>query len=265
MNKFWGLPICVRTGIGGGRWGIRRFKTWCTTLLYTLALAALPGACRISAQAVAQTYPPFDHDHGARQWLDGLDVVPGAWQAVETLNWFGRSLWLRQFSLSQEGLDEAALRFTQAAPALDRVLTGSGMLLLSGTQSGLHLVVQVQRSARGISGFASVLELAVTARETVADVVDPALAWLTQDTQVHASQWSLPDGGQVRQFLHAVAQPVAGVRERLRIALMRHGWNETVAGVEDTQWQRGGDRLYLLPDRSGQGSLLYQMLRVGEP
>jgi len=110
---------------------------------------------------------------------------------------------------------------------LDRVMTGPDMLLLSGVVGSLHLVVQLQRSSHGLVGFASALDVSASVDEPLIGAADPALAWLAQDTQVHASQWRLPDGWQVRQVIHnllsnardAVApQQAAGV---IRVAAHR--------------------------------------------
>jgi len=201
----------------------------------------------------------------AQHWLHALDAVPGAWQPVQALTWFGRPLWLRAFVLPQD-VGEAAQRLTQANPALDRVLTGPDTLLLSGSQGDLHLVVQLQRSPQGVSGFASALDVSSSMRNAASPASDAALAWLAQDTQVHAAQWRLADGVQVSQFIHAVPQAPDALRARLRIVLARQGWVETAAvtGQGDAQWQRRGDRLHLMPDRSGRGSLLYQRLIVGQ-
>jgi len=206
---------------------------------------------------------PLPLDRAAQQWLGGLDVVPGVWQAVETVTWFGRPLWLRQVAFTQ-GMDEAARQLTQTAPMLDRVMTGPDMLLLSGVAGSLHLVVQLQRSPHGLAGFASALDVSPSVAEPLIGAADPALDWLAQDTQVHASQWRLPDGGQVRQVLHTVPQPPDQLRQRLHTALAQQGWRETVAGLGGAQWQRGAEVLRLIPESSGRGSLLYHVFTTGD-
>jgi len=244
-----------------------------TLLLCGLALVPVPAAHSIKPWDIAPygqhvTPPRWDQtsgeDQAAQQWLQTLEGIAGAWQTVQPLRWFGRALWLRQFSLPQD-LGKAAQLLTQTSPVLDRVLTGPGTLLLSGNQGNLHLVVQLQRSPQGVSGFASALDVSPSRQDTSTPTADAALAWLAPDTQVHAAQWVLADGAQLSQFIHAVPQAPEPMRARLRTILARQGWVETPAttGDRDAQWQRGGDRLLLMPDRSGRGSLLYQTLIAG--
>jgi len=240
------------------------------SILASLALLPVPIAHSVSSDdgtLSRQEHLPERAD--AQRWLHALDAVPGAWQAVQTVTWFERPLWLRQFAMPHD-LGEAAARITQAAPALDRVLTGPDMLLLSGMAGPLHLVVQLQRAAQGVTGFASVLDASpsVQSLQGVQDAArhpphppNSALPWLHPDTQIHAAQWRLPDGSRVRQSIHVVPQALDPLRARLQTVLARQGWQETPAatGVRDVQWQRRGDRLHVMADRSGQGSVLYQI------
>jgi len=232
--------------------------------LASLALIPAPIAHSNNSHDGAWPHQEYSPDHAAAQrWLRTLEATPGAWQAVQTLTWFGRPLWLRQFAMSQ-GLGEAAEYLTQATPALARVLIGPDALLLSGMAGHLHLVVQLQRAAQGVTGFASVLD-ATPSMQRIQDASphpqDSVLPWLHPDMQVHAAQWRLPDGSRVRQSMHVVPQASGPLRARLHTALARQGWRETPAatGMHDVQWQRRGDRVHLMADRSGQGSVLYQI------
>jgi len=235
-------------------WGRTLLRLVFCALFCGLTLAPIPAEPSLDLQGFARDGNPLDHV--AQQWFARLDAVAGTWQAVETMTWFGRRLWLRQLALTQ-GMDEAAGQFTQAAPMLDRVMTGPDTLLLSGIAGSLHLVVQLQRSPHGLAGFASALEVSPSVPQAFGGASDPALDGLAQGTQVHASQWRLPDGGQVRQRIHAVPQAPDRLRQRLRTALAQQGWRETAAGAGDAQWQRGADVLLLMPERHGRGSLLY--------
>jgi len=226
-----------------------------------LLLALVPATHSRAAPGTTRANHPLEQ--AARQWLASLDAVPGQWQAVQGMTWFGRAVWLREFALTQ-GLTEAAQQFTQAAPALDRVLGGPASLLLSATVGSLHLVVQLQRSARGVEGFASALELTAAAQGEAHAVPDGA--WLAHATQVHASQWRLPDGSRARQSIHVVPEAPAALRVRLGKVLEQHGWREgtPTTGASGREWQRGADRLLLLPDVRASGSLLYQVLIEGK-
>jgi len=245
-------------------WSLRTVRAMLRTshraaFLASLVLIAAPIAH--SASNVQHEGNPSERHHAAQQWLHALDAVSGAWQPVQALTWFGRPLWLRQFAMTQ-GLSEAAQQLTQAAPALDRILAGPDTLLLSGMAGHLHLVVQLQRAAQGISGFASVLDASPSLQHASPDSPDSALVWLHQDTRIHAAQWQLPDGLRVRQSIHVAPQAPDQLRARLHTVLTRQGWRETLEGMggRDMTWQRRGDYIRLMADRSGQGSVLYQVL-----
>jgi len=233
----------------------------CAAFFASLVLLSAPIAHSSSEPNVQYEESPPAHDHAAQQWLHALGAVPGAWQPVQALTWFERPLWLRQFAMAQE-LGDAAQQLTQAAPALDRVLTGPDTLLLSGMAGHLHLVVQLQRAAQGISGFASVLDASPPRQNASPDSPDSALAWLPQATRIHAAQWRLPDGLRVRQSIHVSSQMPDPLRARLHTALTRQGWRETPTdtGGRDVTWQRHKDYIHLMADRGGQGSVLYQVL-----
>jgi len=226
-----------------------------------LLLALVPATHSRAAPDTRRADHPLEQ--AARQWLARLDAVPGQWQAVQGMTWFGRAVWLREFALSQD-LTEAAQQFTQAAPALDRVLGGSDSLLLSATVSSLHLVVQLQRSTRGVEGFASALEL--TAAASGEAHAAPDGAWLARGIQVHASQWRLPDGTRARQSIHVFPEAPAALRVWLGKVLEQQGWREKtpMTGAPGREWQRGEDYLLLLPDARGSGSLLYQVWIEGK-
>jgi len=232
-----------------------------TALLASLVLICAPIAHSGNAFNAQHEGNPSERQHTAQQWLHALGTTSGTWQPVQTLTWFGRPLWLRQFAMTQ-GLGEAAQQLTRAAPALDRILTGPDTLLLSGMAGRLHFVVQLQRAAQGISGVASVLDASSPMRNTLQDSPDSALAGLHQDTRIHAAQWRLPDGLRVRQFIHVVPQMPDQLRARLHTVLARQGWWETPINMRgrDVTWQRHRDYIHLMADRGGQGSVLYQVL-----
>jgi len=238
------------------------FRTSCrAAFCASLVLMPAPIAHSNSASNTLHEEIPSEHHHAAQQWLHALGAVSGAWQPVQTLTWFGRPLWLRQFVMTQD-LGEAAQQLTQAAPALDRILTGPNTLLLSGIVGSLHLVVQLQRTAQGLVGFASVLDASPSIQALSSYLPDAALGWLPLDTPMLAAQWWRPDGSRVRQFIHVVAQTPDQLRARLHTPLTRQGWQETLAvtGKRDVAWQRREDHLYVMADRSGQGSVIYQSL-----
>jgi len=241
----------------------RTWACWLASVCALGSLALMPAPIAYSAvDKPSGTQDQWlDRYNTAQQWLHTLDAVSGTWQPVQTLMWFGRPLWLRQFAMAQ-GLSEVAEQFTQTAPMLDRALTGPDTLLLSGMVGHLHLVVQLQRALQGVHGFASVLDTAPSiAQQVSADGANPALAWLHQDTQVHAAQWLLPDGSRVRQVAHVIAQKPDQLHARLHAALARQGWQEVPAimGKATVQWQRRADYLHIAADRSGYGSVLYQV------
>jgi len=243
-------------------WQVRPGQSWLWLIALWASLFCAPAAYSGSDHDISwRATSVSDRQLAAQQWLQTLGAVPGSWQATQSLAWFGRPLWLRQFFIAQD-LAQSTERITQIAPALTRVLTGPDMLLLSGIAGDLHLVVQLRRTAAGVSGLASALDISFSPQAASGDSSDLILTGLLQVSPVHVSQWRLPDGIALRQSIYVVPQGLAQVGTHLRAVLAQQGWQEipAITGEHGAQWQRRADRLHLMPAPDGQGSLLYQIL-----
>ncbi|WP_353171115.1 hypothetical protein [Paracandidimonas soli] len=214
-------------------------------------------ACVLSAVA-----PPANALASARL-LDGgfgrMEKTEGfRWSATETQRISHMRLHTRRF-LSDRALPDSARRLSQSG-TFTRMLLAPAMIQLSGIDANWHWVAHLETAESGTAGYVSALEISPSAIPRKVDRRDASGFSLT-DANALLDHVSWPGGiGIAQQVLHvgtSHAHMLAYLQRRLR----GEGWvtDALLSSAADgySSWQRHGERLVLLPDALGEGSLLY--------
>ena len=226
--------------------------TFSGAVVRLLLAASVLSAVASSANALASASLP-DGGFGRMEKTEGF-----RWSATETQRISRMKLHTRRF-LSDRALPDSARRLSQSG-TFTRMLLAPAMIQLSGIDANWHWVAHLEAAESGTAGYVSALEISPSA---IARRVDgqEASGFLPADANVLLDHVSWPGGiGVAQQVLHvgsSRAQMLAYLQRRLR----GEGWITDAllasAAVGYSSWQRHGERLVLLPDALGDGSLLY--------